>query len=66
MKKVIKRSSFLSIALLIGLGLIFIGTQVQRKRIAGLEEIVREQKEKMEQMEQQAQPDQSDQQEQSD
>ena len=49
----IKRPSFLFIALLIGLVLIFIGTQIQRKKIAGLEEIVREQKEKIEQMEQQ-------------
>ena len=53
MKKMIKRPSFLSIALLIVLVLILIGTQIQRKRIAGLEEIVREQKEKIEQMEQQ-------------
>lgn len=53
MKKTLKTIYLFSVALLIGVVLIFIGTQIQKKRIASLKEIVEEQKEEIERLKQQ-------------
>lgn len=53
MKKTLKAIYLVSVALLIGVILIFIGTQLQKKRIAGLEEMVEAQKEEIERLKQQ-------------
>lgn len=45
--------TLLSIALLIGIGLAFVGNQIYKKRLAELEEIIKGQKEKISQLEQQ-------------
>ena len=53
MKKTLKTIYLFSVVLLMGIILIFIGTQIQKKRIASLKEIVEEQKEEIERLKQQ-------------
>lgn len=53
MKKTLKMIYLVFVVLLIGVILIFIGTQLQKKRIAGLKEMVEAQKEEIERLKQQ-------------
>jgi len=53
MKKTLKTIYLFSAVLLIGVVLIFIGTQIQKERISSLKEIVEVQKEEIERLKQQ-------------